>query len=247
MSKKIFKRIKLSDLQYLMSGVKIFENKNTTELIRLLQKMNENNTAPKNSSMAYEWIGATYEFDRKEGSTLNIPGYWESSLSYIENEKVWHESMDLSIKGYKGIENNPTWSSICSSDFRVNSNYGWAIYSEENHNQYEEVLKKLKADPDSRQAVMYYTRPTMHKESIENGRRDMMCTMQTQVLIRNDKLYYKVYMRSNDFFYGLFNNYAWHCQVIDKLQKDLGGIELGKIFWTAGSLHIYKELIDYEN
>jgi len=98
-------------------------------------------------------------------------------------------------------------------------------------------------DVGSRQAVMVYTRPSIHTDAFTNGRKDFICTNAVQLLIRDGKLEYHVSMRSNDVVYGYNNDVAWHRYVHQRalacLPESLGGIEIGDMYWSAGSLHVY--------
>ena len=135
------------------------------------------------------------------------------------------------------------WINVSDKDGFINSNYGWCIFSEENKNQFDNVVKTLKADKLSRQAVMIYTRPNMHNDSIKDGRKDFMCTNNVTCLIRDNKLFYHVYMRSNDAIFGYKNDKYWHDYVYDKLYNELKitypELLQTNIIWSVTSLHIY--------
>ena len=61
------------------------------------------------------------------------------------------------------------WKTVSSREGEINSNYGYLIFSAENKEQYEKVLKTLQADPTSRRAVMIYTNPNMHEQWNRKG------------------------------------------------------------------------------
>ena len=97
-------------------------------------------------------------------------------MSYLEKEHEWYMSQDLSIKGW--MDDIKIWQFCASKDDKqeINSNYGWCVFSEANGNQYENCLKKLQADPNSREAMLIYTRPSIHHDAVENGKHDFICT-----------------------------------------------------------------------
>jgi len=136
------------------------------------------------------------------------------------------------------------WREHSSRNGEINSNYGYLIFSEENHEQYNHVLAKLLNDKDSRQAVMIYTRPTMHRDWNRDGMSDFVCTNTVSYFVRNGKLEVVVQMRSNDVVFGYRNDYAWQRYVQEQLVADLSALgvecEAGRIFWHVGSLHIYE-------
>lgn len=157
---------------------------------------------------------------------------------YIKREIEWYNSQSLNVEDIPG--NTPQiWKDVADRNGRINSNYGWAIFSGENRYQYRNVLKTLKENPDSRQAVMIYTRPGMHTDAFDNGRHDFMCTNTVQYMIRDEVLCAVVQMRSNDAWAGYRNDFAWQASVLEALAADLD-LKVGGIVWQVGSLHIYE-------
>ena len=157
---------------------------------------------------------------------------------YVERELAWYKSQSLNVNDIPG-ETPAIWKAVATEDGYINSNYGWCIWSDENHNQYTNVLDELKNNPDSRRANMIYTRPTMHSDYNRNGMSDFMCTNNVQYLIRNGELNALVYMRSNDAVFGYKNDWAWQKHVLDSLCKELN-VPAGQIYWNVSSLHIYE-------
>lgn len=104
--------------------------------------------------------------------------------------------------------------------------------------QYSRVLEELQKNPESRRAVMIYTRPSMWLDYNRNGRSDFMCTNTVQYLLRDGLLNAIVQMRSNDAIFGYRNDRAWQAHVLEKLSDELG-VEPGNIHWQVGSLHVY--------
>ena len=135
------------------------------------------------------------------------------------------------------------WKRVATTYGRINSNYGWCIYSKENGNQYENVLDELTRNPDTRRATMIYTRPSMHYDYNRDGMSDFMCTNAVQYLIRDGKVNALVYMRSNDAVFGYKNDYAWQKYVLDSVANDLG-LSVGNLYWNVSSLHVYERHFD---
>lgn len=163
---------------------------------------------------------------------------------YLEKEHKWYMSQDLSIKGW--MDDIKIWQWCASKDDKqlINSNYGWCVFSEENGSQYENCIEKMKADVNTREALMIYTRPSMHKDAVENGKHDFMCTVSAQAMIRDGKLYYIVTQRSCDLVTGFSFDFPWHCFVyqmmFQELKKTYPELEVGSIFYNIGSLHVYE-------
>lgn len=158
--------------------------------------------------------------------------------SYIEREIEWYKSMSLNVNDIPG-ETPAVWKQVATPDGRINSNYGWCIWSRENGEQYNNVLHELRQKPTSRRATMIYTRPSMWVDYSRDGMSDFMCTNAVQYVIRDQALHAIVQMRSNDVFYGYRNDYAWNEYVLKMLSYDLD-VSPGIIYWNVGSLHVYE-------
>jgi thymidylate synthase len=183
-----------------------------------------------------EMIGACFE--------ANHPTiFGEVNEEYVERELEWYKSMSLYVKDIPG-KTPAIWEQVASSEGKINSNYGWAIYSEDNGFQYLNVLRELAQNPNSRRAVMIYTRPTMWQDYNRDGMSDFMCTNAVQYMIRNGQLVAVVQMRSNDVVFGYRNDYAWQKYVADQLSNNLKLSHPPKIIWHVGNLHVYERHFD---
>ena len=210
-------------------------------------------------------------------STIEITGasfiadsesiFGEVNWEYVAREEAWYNSKSLNVNDIPGGAPQ-IWKAVADSDGFINSNYGWTIYSHLNlhnafdlhprtvipmldsgevANQYNSAKRELQKNPESRRAIMIYTRPSMWLDYNKDGRSDFMCTNTVQYLIREGMLEAVVQMRSNDAWAGYRNDRAWQQHVLEKLAKDLN-IEAGKITWQVGSLHIYSRqfyLVDH--
>jgi thymidylate synthase len=193
-------------------------------------KANQQYVTDKSGCQMLEIIGATFIADEPSiFGTVNE--------DYVKREIDWYKSMSRNVHDIPGGPPKE-WVRCADSNGMINSNYGWMIWSEENHNQYERVRQELSNNPDSRRAVMIYTRPSIWDEYNTDGMSDFVCTNAVQYFIRDNKLVALVQMRSNDSIFGFKNDRAWQKHVHEMLAKDLN-IEVGHMIWHAGSLHIY--------
>jgi thymidylate synthase len=185
-----------------------------------------------------------------DNSVLDF-GCKKTNQKYVDKELKWYNSQSLSIINY--VDDITIWNNICTKDEKkeVNSNYGWCIFSEKNYSQYDNCINELVKDQFTRNALMYYTRPSMHEDKNRNGMSDAICTIAVQVMIRNNKLIYVVNQRSMDIIFGFFNDFAWHCHVYNKLLKDLHnrGVNVmsGEIAYNINSAHVYERHYDLLN
>jgi thymidylate synthase len=183
-----------------------------------------------------EMIGATFEADEP---TI----FGDVNDDYIQRELEWYKSMSLYVDDIPGIT-PAIWKKVADRGGKINSNYGWAIYHKDNYLQYANVLNELQFSPNSRRAVMIYTRPTMWNDYNRDGMSDFMCTNTVQYMIRNGQLVVIVQMRSNDVVFGYRNDYAWQKYVAFHMTKDLKLTKQPKIIWHVGSLHVYERHFD---
>ena len=182
-----------------------------------------------------EMIGATFEADEP---TI----FGKVNQDYVDRELAWYKSKSLSVYDIPAPVPE-IWKQVADENGYINSNYGWCIWSDENYDQYYRVYQELQANPNSRRAVMIYTRPTMHLDYNFNGMSDFMCTNAVQYMIRDDELIAVVQMRSNDVVFGYRNDFAWQDHVVKLLGSALG-INKTKIIWHVGNLHVYERHFD---
>jgi len=103
--------------------------------------------------------------------------------------------------------------------------------------QYERIIERLKADPDTRQAVITIWNPEL---DLLERKRDYPCTILHQFRIRDNKLNMTVFMRSNDVWLGAAYDFFQFTRVQLAIASVLG-IEPGKYTHHVGSLHIYEQ------
>lgn len=177
-----------------------------------------------------EVVGATFLADEE---TIFAP----VNKDYVQREISWYESESLNVNDIPGGAPKQ-WLACATKEGFINSNYGHLIWSEKNFEQYANVKQELTKNPESRRAVMIYTRPSMWNEYNREGMSDFICTNAVQYFIRNQRLDALVQMRSNDVVWGYRNDYAWQRHVHRKLAFDLS-LPVGEMIWHAGSLHVY--------
>lgn len=211
---------------------------NVSDIRNILKEKYKNKVfvVDKTGAMTVEIINASFIVDEETiFGTLNE--------DWSRREIEWYESQSLYVADIP--EPIPAiWKQVASSNGTINSNYGWCIFSEGNHNQYDHVIKALKENVDTRRANMIYNRPSMQIEYNANGMCDFMCTNNVQYFIRDNKLVTIVSMRSNDAVFGFKGDYYWQKYVVDKMIADLHetypGITANPIMWNAHSLHVYE-------
>jgi thymidylate synthase len=194
------------------------------------------------------YLAGFFETDKTGCKTLELGAacfvadqpsiFGEVNEDYVDRELSWYMSQSLCVDDIPG-ETPKIWKACSSKTGLINSNYGYLVWNEKNFNQYQNVLLELKSNPNSRRAVMIYTRPSMHYEYNIDGMSDFICTNAVQYMIRGQQLHVVVQMRSNDAWAGYRNDYAWQAHIQNCLADDLGLVP-GTIFWQVGNLHLYE-------
>lgn len=165
-------------------------------------------------------------------------------MDYLEKEHKWYMSQDRSIKGW--MDDIKIWKFCASKDDKqeINSNYGWCVFSYENGSQYDNCLYKLLNDKNTREAMIIYTRPSIHKDAVENGKHDFICTNYSHFFIRDNRLEMIHSQRSCDSCTGLPFDFAWSCFVYQMLFTELkntySDLKAGLMHYHIDSLHIYE-------
>ena len=175
-------------------------------------------TIDKTGVQCIELIGASFLADEPAI-------FGEPNIEYINAEINWYESQSLNIQDiygkHSGKKPPAAWQYAASDRGFVHSNYGYLVGSEENGSQYGNCLAELKANPNSRRAVMIYQRPSIWYEYNLDGASDFICTNSVAYYIRDGKLHCSVSMRSNDVVYGYKNDYAWQQYLLLNMANEL--------------------------
>ena len=191
-------------------------------------------TVDRSGQKTIELVGASFLADEPAiFGTVN--------QDYVDAELRWYESESTNIYDIYEDEKDPpqAWQYSANRHGEINSNYGYLIWNNKFHCQYERALEELEENPDSRRAIMIYNRPDIWMEYNNNGKNDFICTNAVTYYIRNDELQAVVQMRSNDVVFGYKNDFAWQQYVLESLANDLG-IQPGFITWQVQNLHVYE-------
>jgi thymidylate synthase len=129
-----------------------------------------------------------------------------------------------------------------SDDGKVwDSGYGPRLRAWINHNfktfdQLETVLRRLRAKPDSRQALITLWDPA--SDGVKENSKDYACNILIHFLVRDGGLNVYVTTRSNDIIYGVAINVFEWCFLGHYLAAQLR-LPFRHYFQTGSSLHLY--------
>ena len=192
-------------------------------------------TVDRSGQKTIELVGASFLADEPAiFGTVN--------QDYVDSELRWYESESTNINDiYDDVNKEPpqAWQYSANTHGEINSNYGYLIWNNKFHCQYERAFEELDDNPDTRRATMIYTSPDIWMEYNNNGKNDFICTNAVTYYIRNDELQAVVQIRSNDVVFGYKNDYAWQQYVLEMLANDLN-IQPGFITWQVQNLHVYE-------
>lgn len=124
------------------------------------------------------------------------------------------------------------------SDFSDDGIRFFGAYGPPLRDQLGHVVRALRADPESRQAVVTLWRPNPPVT------KDLPCTVALQWLIREEQLHCVATMRSSDAWlgwpYDVFNFSTVSLAIWLELGRHFAPQGLGNLYLTAGSQHLYE-------
>lgn len=158
------------------------------------------------------------------------------NFKYFAGELAWYLKRDKNIDFINHF--SKFWNNITNEGTNeVNSNYGSLVL---NNEQIGWVVNSLIKDKDSRQAIMFFNNPEFQVE----GNKDFVCTLYANFFIRNNTLFMKVQMRSNDIFFGLTFDAPFfsflHQSIYKILLKTYPDLKLGYYFHHVDNIHFYE-------
>jgi len=181
-----------------------------------------------------ELINQTIVLNPKD-NIITLKGF-ETNMNYANEELKWY------LSGSKRFDFslliNKIWKKYSDDDITVNSAYGYYFFTQKtllNYTQWNWVIDELKNDKDSRRCIININNIT-HKKHIS---KDIPCTINCQVMIRNNKLIWITNMRSNDIYFGFRNDIYCFTELQKKMAQELR-IETGLYYHNVASLHLYE-------
>lgn len=158
------------------------------------------------------------------------------SCDYFKQEMRWKlgaSKMDDSIKQHAKM-----WESVQNPDGSFNSNYGQYWFGQQMGLM--KVVLELIRDKDSRRAAI----PMLRDDHLSPETKDTVCTESITFVIRENRLYCSVHMRSSDQIFGLGTDVPTFSVLMmmahGLLMEVYPDLQLGTITITATSSHIYE-------
>jgi len=169
------------------------------------------------------------------------------SLQYVMAEILWYLSGNNETEWIANY--SQFWRDISDDGKTANSAYGARIFlpheriggwkAPPDWNQWEFVKEELRADPDSRRAVIHIR--TAQDSFL--AKKDVPCTLSLQFFIRDKKLHMIVQMRSNDLILGTALDVPAFTFMQELMALELG-VDVGVYYHTSNSMHVYERHYD---
>lgn len=162
------------------------------------------------------------------------------NINYIKKEFLWYlrgNKFDTSI-----CDEASMWKNLVNGDGSINSNYGQYVFGE--RSQFNDVIKTLREDRDSRRASIMI----LADHHLAMVTKDVPCTYALNFRIRENRVNMSVHMRSQDAIFGMGNDapaFSFiHEMVFNALLENYPELSLGTYHHTADSFHVYERHFD---
>lgn len=119
-----------------------------------------------------------------------------------------------------------------------NAAYGHRWRNHFGRDQLDEVVKLLRRDPQTRQAVIQI----WDSADLLKKTKDKACNTQVVFDVRKDRLNMTVFNRSNDIWWGAYGANAVHFSVLQEFVAAATGHRLGVYRQVSNNFHLYTEL-----
>lgn len=184
-----------------------------------------------------EKVGNTLELNNVQITLNNIEenivGIRNLSASYLFGEWLWYFTARNDVNFISKF--GSAWKKLTDDGVTNNSAYGYIMMKKFGFDQIGKIIDLLRADPNSRRAVINLNTPNEDVISTK----DEPCTIALQFRIRNGKLYCTTMMRSNDIWLGLPYDIAFFTE-LQMFIADALGVKYGTYTHFDVSLHVYE-------
>lgn len=117
--------------------------------------------------------------------------------------------------------------------------YGYRWRRHFGHDQLDELVDLLRADPDTRRGVLTMWDGVHDQERAAQGGKDVPCNTHVYFKVRQGALQMTVCNRSNDAIWGAYGANAVHMSMLQEYVADRVGVKVGKYRQVSDSLHVY--------
>ncbi|GAA2683033.1 MULTISPECIES: thymidylate synthase [Actinosynnema] len=204
-------------------------------LLRRIRDEPEFRNAPR-GFRSREILGVSYRLADPRERVVRVPGR-RTNLVFNFAEALWYLSGSDSLEFMSFYAPSITRYSADGRTLRGTA-YGPRIFNfgGAGFNQWDSVVSTLRADPDSKRAVIQIFAP---EELLIADNPDVACTIGLQFVVREGRLHAVAFMRANDAYRGTASDVFSFTLLQEVLAHQLG-LELGTYTHVAGSYHLYE-------
>jgi len=121
-----------------------------------------------------------------------------------------------------------------------NAAYGYRWRQHFGRDQLDEVIKMLRREPSTRQAVIQM----WDSADLSKKTKDKACNTQVVFDVRQNRLNMTVFNRSNDIWWGAYGANAVHFSILQEFVAAATGNHLGVYRQVSNNFHLYTEIYD---
>lgn len=122
----------------------------------------------------------------------------------------------------------------------LNGAYGYRWRNHFEHDQIDWVIKHLKAQPNSRRAVLGMWDPMEDPPAIDHGSSDVPCNTHAYFRVNQGRLNMTVCCRSNDIVWGCYGTNAVHMSYLMEYVACALGVMVGRYYQFSNNWHMYE-------
>jgi len=130
----------------------------------------------------------------------------------------------------------PKYKEFSDDGVTIYGGYGPRLFNKDGENQIQNVLNRLRENPDTRRAVIQL----FDAKDVISKAKDIPCTCTLQFFLRDKRLDMMTSMRSNDVFWGLPHDVFAFTMLQEIMARSLNA-DLGNYYHAVGSLHLYEK------
>lgn len=159
--------------------------------------------------------------------------YLPRAPQFSDDGETWSGGYGPRLRGWSTTgerkHGTPGVATLSPGQFRGNQNL----------DQLAHVVNLLKADPDTRRAVIAIYDPVRDAWPADAGRKDIPCNDFLQFIRRGDQVHLAIFTRSNDVVWGWsgINQFEWSALL--EVVATLIDAEVGTVTFNITSLHLY--------
>ena len=191
----------------------------------------------------------------RNGPAIRIPEPVLTRVRYPQQRVLFHGGRDANpifhlmesiwmLAGRRDVEFlslfNRTINQYSDDGKNFNAAYGYRMRRHFNRDQLDEVVRLLRRDPETRQAVVQLWDPA----DLSKKTKDKACNMELVFEVYGGRLNMTVINRSNDAWFGYAGANIVHFTVIQEFVASAVGLLMGEYRTFSNNLHLYTELYD---